>query len=112
MTHQSGGFRAPDVNLPPARFLTSARIGAWLGTLRRLPELSGAMRMWMWDAKRQLDWREHAVPRVITTAVKKRDGTPLTFSIDDSLSDVETRPTPAFNAWKRWLETGEVDEER
>ena len=76
----------------------------------RLPRLSGAMKMWINDARYHLDWREHAVPRVITTSIKKRDGTPLTFTVDDSLADVQTKPSPEFKAWERWLETGELDE--
>lgn len=106
----SDSFRAPDVDLPPARFLDSARIGAWLGVLRRLPNLSGAMKMWVWDARRQLRWRETNEPRVVTTNIIRRDGTPATITIDDSLADVQVRPSPDMLAWERWLESGQVDE--
>jgi hypothetical protein len=110
MTGPSDGFRAPPPeHLPPARFLPSSTIGAWLGILRRLPHLNGAMKMWVLDAKQQLLWRETNQPRVITSRVRRRDGTPMTIVIDDSLSDVQVRPSPELRAWDHWLETGELD---
>ena len=105
------GFRAPDLDLPPARFLPSSTIGSWLGVLRNLPSLSGAMKMWVFDAKQQLAWRETNPPRVITTRVKKRDGSFATFSIDDSLADVYLKPTPEFEAWDHWFHTGALPDD-
>lgn len=106
------GFRSPETHdLPPARFLSSARIGQWLGVLARFPQLNGAMRMWMHDAKKQLRWREVNRPRVIETKIVKRDGTRAKITIDDSLSDVQGGESPAFKAWDAWLTSGALEED-